>query len=280
MEQKKQIQLQFRLKDVRLLQFVNLSNGWPEGDMQIGNQIQFNADTAQRMVMCNMNVEYKKNDLTQLIFGAQCVIEFSRESWSALYQLQGSACRAGLPSGRCHSGCRTWHACPQERGGRPAPPHSASDGSPPDCARKPAFPPPEVCLGDALAPIGRQRLSLGLSLPAAAGMGAAAERWGRGAWCGSGFLQSGAARGFIGGWRGASRVWGMRGFGKSRLVLSGKCRIAAILPLPKVFGSGLPQSCRFPKSLAPDCCNPVVFSPELPGFREIQEKTCRKWPVL
>ena len=29
MEQKKQIQLQFRLKDVRLLQFVNLSNGWP-----------------------------------------------------------------------------------------------------------------------------------------------------------------------------------------------------------------------------------------------------------
>ena len=46
MEQKKQIQLQFRLKDVRLLQFVNLSNGWPEGDMQIGNQIQFNADTA------------------------------------------------------------------------------------------------------------------------------------------------------------------------------------------------------------------------------------------
>ena len=41
------------------------------------------------MVMCNMNVEYKKNDLTQLIFGAQCVIEFSRESWSALYQLQG-----------------------------------------------------------------------------------------------------------------------------------------------------------------------------------------------
>jgi len=61
-----------------------------------------------------------------------------------------------------------------------------------------------------------------------------------------------------GGWRGASRVWGMRGFGKSRLVLSGKCRIAAILPLPKVFGSGLPQSCRFPKSLAPDCCNPAV----------------------
>ena len=118
--------------------------------------------------------------------------------------------------------------------------------------------PPEACFGDALAPIGRQRLSLGLSLPAAAGIGAAAERWGRGAWCGSGFLQSGAARGFIGGWRGASRVWGMRGFGKSRLVLSGKCRIAAILPLPKVFGSGLPQSCRFPKSLAPDCCNPAV----------------------
>ncbi|WP_287047858.1 hypothetical protein [Megasphaera sp.] len=71
-------------------------------------------------------------------------------------------------------------------------------------------------------------------------------------------------------------------------------RIAAILPFPEEFGSGLLQSCRFPeefgsgllqscrfpKSLAPDCCNPVVFSPELPGFREIQEKTCRKWPVL
>ena len=35
-------------------------------------------------------------------------------------------------------------------------------------------------------------------------------------------------------------------------------RIAAILPFPKVFGSGLPQSCRFQKCLAPDCCNPVV----------------------
>ncbi len=89
MENKKEVQLQFRLKDVRLLQFVNLSNGWPEGDMQVGNQIQFNADTAQRVVLCNLNVEYKKNDLTQLLFGTQVVIEFSRESWSALYQLQG-----------------------------------------------------------------------------------------------------------------------------------------------------------------------------------------------
>ena len=76
MENKKEVQLQFRLKDVRLLQFVNLSNGWPEGDMQVGNQIQFNADTAQRVVLCNLNVEYKKNDLTQLLFGTQVVIEF------------------------------------------------------------------------------------------------------------------------------------------------------------------------------------------------------------
>lgn len=89
MEKKREIQLQFRLKDVRLLQFVNLSNGWPEDDMQIGNQIQFNANTALRQVLCNMNVEYKKNDITQLIIGTQGVIEFSRESWSALYQLQG-----------------------------------------------------------------------------------------------------------------------------------------------------------------------------------------------
>ncbi len=35
-------------------------------------------------------------------------------------------------------------------------------------------------------------------------------------------------------------------------------RIAAILSLPKVFGSGLPQSCHFPKSLAPDCRNLVA----------------------
>ena len=103
-------------------------------------------------------------------------------------------------------------------------------------------------------------------------MGAAAERWGQGAWCGSGFLQSGAARGFIGGWRGANRVWGMRGFRKSRFVQSGECadcrnpvtsksvwlRIAAILPFPEAFGSGLLQSCRIPKRLAPDCCNLVV----------------------
>ena len=41
------------------------------------------------MVLCNLNVEYKKNDLTQLLFGTQVVIEFSRESWSSLYQLQG-----------------------------------------------------------------------------------------------------------------------------------------------------------------------------------------------
>ena len=34
MENKKEIQLQFRLQDVRLLQFVNLSNGWPEGELQ------------------------------------------------------------------------------------------------------------------------------------------------------------------------------------------------------------------------------------------------------
>ncbi len=35
-------------------------------------------------------------------------------------------------------------------------------------------------------------------------------------------------------------------------------RIAAILPLPKKFGSGLLQSCRSQKCLAPDCRNPVT----------------------
>ena len=36
-------------------------------------------------------------------------------------------------------------------------------------------------------------------------------------------------------------------------------RIAAILSLSKKFGSGLLQSCRFPKSLVPDCCNLATF---------------------
>lgn len=88
-QQQKQIQIQFRLMDVRQLQFVNLANEWPDGEMQINNQIQFNCETEKRTVRCNANFEYKKNDITQLIFGVQAVFEFTRDSWSSLYQLDG-----------------------------------------------------------------------------------------------------------------------------------------------------------------------------------------------
>lgn len=88
-QQQKQIQIQFRLMDVRQLQFVNLANEWPEGEMQVNNQIQFNCDTTARTVRCSANFEYKKNDITQLILGVQTVFEFTRDSWSSLYQLEG-----------------------------------------------------------------------------------------------------------------------------------------------------------------------------------------------
>lgn len=88
-QQQKQIQIQFRLMDVKQLQFVNLSNEWSEGEMQINNQLQFNCETDKRVVRCNVNFEYQKNDITQLILGVQTVFEFTRESWSSLYQLDG-----------------------------------------------------------------------------------------------------------------------------------------------------------------------------------------------
>lgn len=86
-QQQKQIQIQFRLMDVKEVQFVNLASEWPEGEMQISNQIQFNCDTDKRTVRCSANFEYKKNDITQLILSVQTVFEFTRESWSSLYQL-------------------------------------------------------------------------------------------------------------------------------------------------------------------------------------------------
>ena len=50
MEQKqKQIQVRFRLTDVSQLQFVKLTNEWPEGEMQIGNQLQFSSQTEKRV---------------------------------------------------------------------------------------------------------------------------------------------------------------------------------------------------------------------------------------
>ena len=89
MEQQKQIQIQFRLVDVQELQFVNLSKQWPEGELQVNNQLQFNCDTEQRIVKCVTNFEYKKNDITQLILTVQTVFEFAREGWSAMYDLNG-----------------------------------------------------------------------------------------------------------------------------------------------------------------------------------------------
>lgn len=85
----KQIQIQFRLMDIQQLQFVNLANQWPEGELQINNQLQFNCETDKRIVHCKTNFEYKKNDITQLLFGVQSTFEFAREGWSAMYQLQG-----------------------------------------------------------------------------------------------------------------------------------------------------------------------------------------------
>ena len=101
MEQKqKQIQVRFRLTDVSQLQFVKLTNEWPEGEMQIGNQINFNSDTDKRLVRCLLNVEFKKNDITQMIVSVESVYEFSRESWSALYNLDEDGWI--LPSGLVH----------------------------------------------------------------------------------------------------------------------------------------------------------------------------------
>lgn len=85
----KQIQIQFRLMDIEQLQFVNLANQWPEGELQINNQLQFNCETDKRIVHCKTHFEYKKNDITQLLFSVQTTFEFAREGWSAMYQLQG-----------------------------------------------------------------------------------------------------------------------------------------------------------------------------------------------
>lgn len=82
-----QIQLQFKLNDVRQVQFVKLCNEWPGGEMQVGNQINFSSDTEKRLVRCLLNIEYKLNDITQLILSVESVFEFERMSWSALYRL-------------------------------------------------------------------------------------------------------------------------------------------------------------------------------------------------
>lgn len=100
MSTQQQIQIQFKLNDVRQVQFVTLCNEWPEGELQVGNQINFNSDTQNRIVRCLLNIEYKKNDITQMILGMETVFEFSRESWSSLYDLNGD--QWVLPVGLVH----------------------------------------------------------------------------------------------------------------------------------------------------------------------------------
>ena len=88
-QNKKQIQVQFRLLDIKQLQFATLTNEWPDGELQITNQIQFSSETDKRIVRCTAQFEYKKNDITQLIMSVQSAFEFAREGWSAMYNLQG-----------------------------------------------------------------------------------------------------------------------------------------------------------------------------------------------
>ncbi len=89
MDDKKKIQVQFRLVDIKQLQFVTLTNEWPQGELQITNQLQFSSETDKRFVRCTAQFEYKRNDVTQLIISVQSVFEFAREGWSAMYNLQG-----------------------------------------------------------------------------------------------------------------------------------------------------------------------------------------------
>lgn len=99
MEQK-QIQIQFKLTDIQQLQFATLTNTWPEGELQVGNQINFTHDSTKREVKCTVSVEFKKNDITQLICSVQSSFEFNVESWSAMYQLDGD--QWVLPMGLVH----------------------------------------------------------------------------------------------------------------------------------------------------------------------------------
>ncbi len=88
-EQQQQIKVQFRLTDIEEKQFVTLVNEWPQGEMQVSNQIQFNVDTESRIVRCSVSFEYKLNDITQMILSVENTFEFSPDSWSSMYQLQG-----------------------------------------------------------------------------------------------------------------------------------------------------------------------------------------------
>ena len=100
MDKQKQVQIHFKLVDVHQVQFATLCNEWPKGEMQVGTQINFNADTEKRMVRCLANVEFKLNDITQLLLSVETVFEFERESWSSLYDLSSDSWI--IPAGLLH----------------------------------------------------------------------------------------------------------------------------------------------------------------------------------
>ena len=89
--QQKEIQIQFCLVNIEEKQFVKLCNEWPEGDMQIQNSLNYAADTEQRVVRCTTSIEFKQNDITQLILKVQAIFEFERQGWSAMYNLNEDA---------------------------------------------------------------------------------------------------------------------------------------------------------------------------------------------
>ncbi len=87
MEPGKQIKVQFKLVDVIEVQFATLVDEWPGGDMQVSNQLRFQAETDKRRVHCMVNFDYKHNDITQLLLRVETIFEFAPDSWSEMYQL-------------------------------------------------------------------------------------------------------------------------------------------------------------------------------------------------
>ncbi len=89
MEENKNVQVQYRLVDLKEVQFERLAKEWPTGEIQVGNQIHFQCDTEKRAIRCTANFEYKKDNVTLLLLCVQSVFDFAREGWSAMYHLEG-----------------------------------------------------------------------------------------------------------------------------------------------------------------------------------------------
>ncbi len=85
----KQLQIQYKLADMKELQFALFADEWPPEQVQLANQLQYTADTAERIVRCTARIEYKLGKETQLLLMWQSTFEFSRDSWSSLYNLEG-----------------------------------------------------------------------------------------------------------------------------------------------------------------------------------------------